>query len=325
MLVVTLLGLLTIDIYRKLFLSLEISKPVEYHLAPGTSMKTFGEQLQSAGIVDCPVYIEWYARLTGLDEKLQAGEYQINPGQSAVELLKSMSRGEVHQHGFTIVEGWTFKQLRSALYKDGRLNQDIDNKLSDAEVMTLLGYEGLHPEGRFYPDTYLFPRGMKTSRFLQRAYHTMQQVLDRQWQDRADGLPLKNGYEALILASIVEKETAIAEERPLIAAVFINRLRKRMRLQTDPTVIYGLGDRYDGDIRFRDLRNDTPYNTYTRGGLPPTPIAMPGEASIHAVLHPAQSDVLYFVARGDGSHHFSSTLNEHNAAVNQYQKKRRPL
>ncbi len=318
-------GILTVDIYRSLFSPLSISQTTEFHLAPGTSMKALGQQLQSAKIIDCPFYVEWYARLTGLDARLKAGEYEINAEQSAADLLQVMERGEVRLHAFTIVEGWSFAQLRVALSKEEMLNQDISMDRSDAAIMAALGLPDQHPEGRFYPDTYFFPRGLAVSKFLIRAHTTMQQILQQQWQQRSQGLPLKNEYEVLILASIVEKETAVAEERPLIAAVFINRLRKRMRLQTDPTVIYGLGDSYKGDIRFRDLRNDTPYNTYTRAGLPPTPIAMPGEASINAVLHPAESNALYFVARGDGSHYFSATLEEHNAAVDQYQRKRRPL
>jgi UPF0755 protein len=288
-------------------------------------MKVLANQLNEADIIRCPAYVEWYARLTGLDAQLQAGEYLFQPGTSAVGLLNTMQHGEVKQHSFTIVEGWTFKQLREALQQEEKLTQDIEPELTASEVMTVLGYAGQHPEGRFFPDTYLYPRGMRVTQFMQRAYDTMQQVLERHWRQKQEALPLKNPYDALILASIVEKETAVSEERPLIAAVFINRLRKRMRLQTDPTVIYGLGDKYDGDIRFRDLRNDTPYNTYTRGGLPPTPIALPGEASIQAVLNPAQSDALYFVATGDGRHHFSNTLSEHNKAVNRYQRKRRPL
>ncbi len=318
-------GFFALDIYRKLFLPLPLSQTTEFHLAPGTSMKSLGKQLKSANIIDCPAYIEWYARLMGLDARLQAGEYAFDPSLSAVDLLKIMQRGDVRQHAFTIVEGWSFYQLRVALSNEEKLTQDLALDLSDSEVMTKLGYPDQHPEGRFYPDTYLFPRGLSVSKFLQRAYNMMQQVLQKQWQGRSEGLPLKNTYEALILASIVEKETAVVEERPLIAAVFINRLRRGMRLQTDPTVIYGLGQSYTGDIRFRDLRNDTPYNTYTRGGLPPTPIAMPGEAAIHAVLHPVQSDALYFVAVGDGSHHFSASLDEHNAAVDRYQRRRRPL
>lgn len=318
-------GFLALNGYRHLYQPLPVQTETEYYLAPGTSLKSLADQLHQLAIIDCPLCFEWYARLTGLDARLQAGEYTIQPGQTAVDLLAAMRRGDVRQYSFTIIEGWTFYQLRKALSENGNLEQDIPAGLDDSGVMALLGFPGQHPEGRFYPDTYHFPRGTTVSRFLLRAYQMMQSILDEQWQQRSENLPLKNAYEALILASIVEKETAVADERPLIAAVFINRLRKRMRLQTDPTVIYGLGSRYDGDIRFRDLKKDTPYNTYTRGGLPPTPIAMPGKDSIHAVLHPTKSGVLYFVAKGDGSHYFSETLSEHNSAVNKYQRKRRPL
>ncbi|MBN1377603.1 MAG: endolytic transglycosylase MltG [Gammaproteobacteria bacterium] len=318
-------GILAFNGYRQLFLPLPLNTTLEYHLAPGTSLKSLAKQLEKENIIDCSFCFEWYARLTGLDAKLQAGEYAIHPDHSAVDIFNMMQCGEVHQHSFTIVEGWTFYQLRENLHNVDALDQDIDPNLSDADVMRRLGHSEQYPEGWFYPDTYHFPRGTTVSQFLQRAYNTMQTALDKQWQQRSEGLPLKSSYDALILASIVEKETAVVEERPLIAAVFINRLRKRMRLQTDPTVIYGLGNRYDGDIRFRDLKKDTPYNTYTRGGLPPTPIAMPSEDAIHSVLHPAQSNALYFVAKGDGSHHFSVTLSEHNDAVDKFQRKRRPL
>ena len=190
--------------------------------------------------------------------------------------------------------------------------------------MQLIGHEGVHPEGQFYPDTYHFPKGMDDIRFLQRAHAAMQQKLEEKWQQRDVGLPFNNSYEALILASIVEKESALASERRLIAGVFINRLKKGMRLQTDPTVIYGLGKNFDGDIKFRYLRNDTPYNTYTRKGLPPTPIAMPGQGAIEAVMHPESTNYLYFVAHSDksGSHIFSSSLDEHETAVNKHQRKR---
>jgi UPF0755 protein len=318
-------GFLAIDGYRHLFQPRNFDKPVDFYLAPGTSLKSLTKQLQKENVIDCPFYLKWYARFTGLDVSLQAGEYGIAGDKSAVDILKMLQRGEVRQYSFTIIEGWTFYQLREALLTVDTLKQDISKNTGDDEVMVQLGYAGKHPEGWFYPDTYYYPRGTKVSRFLQRAIDTMHKVLDKQWLQRSDGLPLKSAYEALILASIVEKETAVAAERPLIAAVFVNRLRKGMRLQTDPTVIYGLGANYDGDIRFRDLKEDTPYNTYTRGGLPPTPIAMPGEDSIYAVLHPSQFDALYFVAIGDGRHHFSNTLSEHNEAVNKYQRKRRPL
>lgn len=313
-----------IDGYRHLYRPLPLATTVDYRLEPGTALQTVASQLQAEGVLKRPVYFAIYARLKGAGARLQAGEYRFQPGINAVELLGKLERGEVVLHNLTIVEGWSFKQLRAALQSNEILIHKLSPRLSDSEIMGMLGFPGQHPEGRFFPDTYSFPRGTSDADFLKRAYAVMTQYLEREWSQRSPGLPLKSPYQALILASIIEKETAVPEERQLIAAVFVNRLKKRMRLQTDPTVIYGLGDSYDGDIKFRDLRSDTPYNTYTRSGLPPTPIAMPGGASIHAALNPADSDVLYFVSRGDGSHQFSTTLKQHEAAVDEYQRRRRP-
>lgn len=312
-----------IDAYRHLYRSLPLTSAAQYQLLPGTALRKVASQLQAEGILKRPFYFIVYARLKGAGARLQAGEYRFSPGISAVELLDKLERGEVILHSLTIVEGWSFKQLRSALQSDEILIHKLSPGLGEDEIMDMLGHPRQHPEGRFFPDTYSFPRGTSDVDFLKRAYGVMAQFLEREWSQRSPGLPLASAYQALILASIIEKETAVPEERQLIAAVFVNRLKKRMRLQTDPTVIYGLGDSYDGDIKFRDLRSDTPYNTYTRSGLPPTPIAMPGGASIHAALNPADSDVLYFVSRGDGSHQFSVTLEQHEAAVDEYQRKRR--
>lgn len=312
------------DAYRRLYRPLPLTSAVDYQLLPGTALQTVASQLQAQGVLKRPVYFVIYARLKGAGARLQAGEYRFQPGINAVELLDKLERGEVVLHSLTIVEGWSFKQLRAALQSDDKLIHTFSPGLSDSEIMEMLGHPDQHPEGRFFPDTYSFPRGTSDMDFLKRAYAVMVRHLEQEWSQRSPGLPLKSPYQALILASIIEKETAVPEERQLIAAVFVNRLKKRMRLQTDPTVIYGLGDHYDGDIKFRDLRSDTPYNTYTRSGLPPTPIAMPGGASIHAALNPADSDVLYFVSRGDGSHQFSATLEQHEAAVDEYQRKRRP-
>jgi UPF0755 protein len=234
-----------------------------------------------------------------------------------------MVKGKVRQYSLTLVEGWTFWQMLEQVRQSEILQHTLTGK-SDEQIMTAIGHHGEHPEGRFYPDTYHFPKGLNDVQFLKRAYDEMQQRLQKAWRQRAVGLPFDSPYEALIMASIVEKESALPSERTRIAGVFINRLRKGMRLQTDPTVIYGLGRNFDGDIRFRDLRRDTPYNTYTRRGLPPTPIAMPGQGAIDAVMNPDTTNYLYFVARGDasGSHVFSETLEEHEAAVNKYQRKR---
>ncbi len=237
--------------------------------------------------------------------------------------MDDITEGDVIHHEITLIEGFTFKQLLAAIRKNSVLTLELDN-LSEAEVMDKLGYKGQHPEGRFYPDTYHFSRGMTDTELLQRAYKSMQEILKDEWDKREQGLPFKTPYEALIMASIVEKESAVAEERPLIAGLFINRLRINMRLQTDPTVIYGI-ENYDGNIRRKDLRKDTPYNTYTRSGLPPTPIAMPGREAIHATLHPDKTKYLYFVAYGDGTgrHQFSTNLKDHEKAVDKYQRKKR--
>ena len=253
---------------------------------------------------------------------MQAGEYVITPGLSLAGLLNNMVAGNVVQHDLVLIEGYTFRQILQTIWQNSIITKQLQN-LSDEEIMTALGHEGEHPEGRFYPDTYYISRGVTDIELLKRAYDEMARILQQEWQQREENLPLKSSYEALILASIVEKESAIAEERPLIAGLFINRLRKKMRLQTDPTVIYGI-ENYDGNIRFKDLRKDTPYNTYTRHGLPPTPIALAGREAIHATLHPDKTNYLYFVAFGDGSgkHVFSTNLKDHEKAVDRYQRKK---
>ena len=313
------------DIFYHVYQPLRFASKIDYHLKPGTSVRQLAHQLYVQDIIRRPYYFEAYARLRGLDVKLQAGEYVIEPGVSTIQILALMRKGAVRQYSFTIIEGWTFKQVITALHAEKLFKHEIAVAANDNEIMALLGYRGEHPEGRFYPDTYYFARDTSEITILKRAYSKMEKILQRQWQQRSENLPIKNAYEALILASIVERESALASERSLVAAVFINRLNQGMRLQTDPTVIYGMGEQYDGDIRFRDLRHDTPYNTYTRSGLPPTPIAMPSEVAIHASLHPADSPVVYFVAKGesDGSHQFSTTLSEHNAAVARYLHKQR--
>ena len=266
-------------------------------------------------------YLSLYARLTGQDAAMKAGEYRLGPGMRAIDLSALLVSGKVVLHELTLVEGWRFSQALQAVKDNTALTSTLP-EYTAAAVMTGLGRPELHPEGRFYPDTYRFPRGATDLAFLQRAFNRMEELLAAEWQTRAGGLPYKNADEALIMASIVERETSVAAERFDIAGVFVRRLQKGMRLQTDPTVIYGLGAAFDGNIRRRDLIADTPYNTYTRRGLPPTPNCLPGRASIHAALHPAPGNSLYFVAKGDGSHYFSATLAEHNAAVRKYQLKR---
>jgi UPF0755 protein len=236
-----------------------------------------------------------------------------------MELLTMITRGNVSKSQITLIEGWNFRQLRHMLNASPNLRHDTLG-LSDSEILQRIGAPESHPEGLFFPETYHIAAGGSDIELLKVAYRLMQQRLNEAWQARSPDLPLETPYQALILASIVEKETGAASDRPMIAGVFVNRLRIRMMLQTDPTVIYGMGEKFDGNLRRRDLTSDTPYNTYTRGGLPPTPIAMPGRDALHAALHPASTNALYFVARGDGSSKFSSNLNAHNQAVNRYQK-----
>jgi UPF0755 protein len=303
---------------------LAVSEPgLVYEVPAGTSLKQLAYDLQRRGITAHPHYLMWLGRELDLAHRLQAGEYQLTPGMTPERLLRKLAGGEVIQHAITLIEGQTFKELLALIKGSNDLVHTLDG-VDTGELMRRLGHEGENPEGRFLPDTYHFPRGTTDLAFLQRAYAAMERFLAEAWPGRDAGLPLATPYEALTLASIVEKETGLAEERPIIAGVFMRRLQKGMRLQTDPTVIYGLGERFDGNLRAADLRGDTPYNTYTRDGLPPTPIAMPGAASIRAVLHPDTGDALYFVAKGNGSHYFSRTLKEHESAVQKYQLSGKP-
>lgn len=294
---------------------------VNYTLQPGMTVRSLAEDLQQQGILDKPLLLRFLARWQGQASKLKAGEYFLPAGTTPAKLLEILSSSQVVQYALTIIEGWTFEQLMAAVRNDPVLEPTL-KEIGNDQVMQHLGFGDQHPEGRFYPDTYHFPRGTTDAAFLKRAYKRMESVLQQAWEQRDEGLPLKNPYEALILASIIERETGKARERGRIAGVFIRRLKRGMLLQTDPTVIYGMGDRFDGNIRKRDLSSDTPYNTYLHKGLTPTPIAMPSGAAIHAALHPDEGSSLYFVATGDGGHHFSSTLEEHNLAVRKYQLKR---
>ena len=289
-----------------------------FTIQSGSNIKSIANQLSLEKIIEDPWLFILLARIKGVDTSIRAGEYRLLEGQSNAELLTVFTRGKSIQYTFTIIEGWNFKQLLNAIEANEIIINSLTEK-SNEEIMGMLGYPGQHPEGMFFPDTYRFPKGTTDVSFLRRAYQLMQKHLQREWQNRTENIPLQSSYEALILASIVEKETGEASERPLIAGVFTNRLRKGMRLQTDPTVIYGMGDEYKGDIRFRDLKKDTPYNTYTRKGLTPTPIAMPGLEAIRAALHPAETKAIFFVSKGDGTHQFSETLEQHNRAVSKYQ------
>lgn len=293
-----------------------------YTIERGESLQGFARMLKRAGVIDEVYSLRLYARLTGVSGRIKAGQYRFEDGISQRGILEKIVAGDVVRYRVQFIEGWTFSQVREALYAHPELeNSTIDQ--SDETIMAALGREDEHPEGRFFPDTYDFIAGDSDLDVLRRAYRAMSAVLEEAWSERAEDIPLKTPYEALILASIIEKETGRSGERDTISGVFTNRLRRNMRLQTDPTVIYGMGATFDGNIRRRDLRTDTPYNTYTRAGLPPTPIAMPGRESILAAVRPRETPYLYFVSRGDGSHQFSRSLDEHNAAVRKYQLGRR--
>ncbi|NIV18174.1 MAG: endolytic transglycosylase MltG [Woeseiaceae bacterium] len=300
------------------------AETLEYEIRAGSSFAAISEDLASRGVISQPRLFRLYARWKGQAGAIQAGEYLIEAGTTPVELLEQFTSGDVRLYSFTIIEGWNQWELLGALHA----HPSIDASLTDenwAALLAELGATVSHPEGQFLPETYRFPRGTTDRTVLALAFSLMQEVLAEEWDAREENLPIATPYEALTLASIVEKETGRADERARIAGVFRRRLEKRMRLQTDPTVIYGIGKHFNGNLTRRDLTTDTPYNTYTRHGLPPTPIAMPGRAAIHAALHPTDGKELYFVAtgKGDGSHRFSETKDEHDAAVAEYLKQLR--
>ena len=293
--------------------------PLQFDLKKGSSLTAVAHQLADAGVVSYPVLFVLLGRMLGKAGSVKAGNYEVDRPLTPLALLRKITEGDYTQLAIVFPEGWTFRQMRRLLDEHAGLLQDTTG-LADAEIMGRIGSDATVAEGWFFPDTYYVSSGSSSLSLLRRAHELMRARLAAQWERRTPGLPLATPYDALKLASIVEKETGQTAERPLIAAVFINRLRAGMKLQTDPTVIYGLGERFDGNLRKQDLLEDNVYNTYTRTGLPPTPIAMPGLASISAVLNPAPSDALYFVARGDGTSHFSRTLAEHERAVSRYQR-----
>jgi len=292
---------------------------VDISIEPQTTVRGIAQVVADSGVNVEPVLLYGFFRISGQSRKLRAGSYEISQGESVLDLLRKLSRGEESLKAVGLIDGWTFKQFRAALAKAPNLNHDSQG-LSDAELMARLGKPGVAPEGRFFPDTYAYGKGASELRVMQRALNAMDKQLAAAWAKRDTSIILKTPDEALILASIVEKETGKESDRGMISSVFHNRLRINMPLQTDPTVIYGMGDAFDGNLRRADLKSDHPWNTYTRKGLPPTPIAMPGRNALRATLHPDTSDALYFVARGDGSSAFSETLEAHNAAVNRYQR-----
>jgi UPF0755 protein len=301
---------------------LSLSAPaVDLSIEPGTSARGVADAVAQSGVQVRADWLYAWFRLSGQDRQIKAGSYEIETGTTPRSLLRKLVRGEESLRTVTLVEGWTFRQVRQALAQAPQLAADTA-ALSDEAIMERLGRAGLPAEGRFFPDTYSYAKGSSDLKVLARALRSMDRHLADAWDKRAPDTPLKNPDQALVLGSIVEKETGRASERPQIAGVFANRLRIGMLLQTDPTVIYGMGDRFDGNLRKKDLQTDTPWNTYTRAGLPPTPIAMPGRDALLAAVAPARTDALYFVARGDGSSEFSSSLDAHNRAVDKYQRKR---
>ncbi|WP_310339694.1 endolytic transglycosylase MltG [Rhodoferax saidenbachensis] len=292
---------------------------VDLSIEPGSSAREVAVDVAQAGVRVQPALLYWWFRLSGKARNIKAGSYELPAGTTPRSLLQKLVQGDEALRSVTLVEGWTFKQVREALRKADQLKPN-SQALSPEQIMEQLGRPGVHPEGRFFPDTYTYSKGSSDLAVLLRALHAMDKKLDAAWSQRNPKSPLQTPDQALTLASIVEKETGKTSDQPLISAVFNNRLVIGMRLQTDPTVIYGLGDAFDGNLRRVDLQTDNPYNTYIRAGLPPTPIAMPGKAALLAAVQPASSKALYFVARGDGTSQFSNSLDEHNRAVDKYQR-----
>ena len=300
--------------------SFDLSTPtVDLSIEPGANARDVATNVVDAGVPVNPTLLYWWFRVSGDARKIKAGSYELDQNTTARSLLRKLVQGEEALRSVTLVEGWNFRQLRAALKNAEQLKPQTLS-LSDRAIMEQLGKPGVHPEGRFFPDTYTYSKGSSDIAVLQRAMRAMDKKLSAAWAQRTPQTPLQNSEQALVLASIIEKETGRIADRAQIGAVFSNRLRIGMRLQTDPTVIYGLGDSFDGNLRKIDLQTDTPWNTYTRNGLPLTPISMPGKAALLAAVQPAQSKALYFVAKGDGTSQFSTTLDEHNRAVNKYQR-----
>jgi UPF0755 protein len=294
-------------------------KPIEFTIQAGSGVRSAMRQVNQAGVPAEPLLLEVLARGSGRANRIKAGSYRLTAGNSPLALLQMLVRGDTIQESVTIIEGWTFSQMRALLSKHEGLKKDA-LALEDTKLLARLGVDYLYAEGLFYPDTYKFSRGSSDLQIFEQAHGRMKKMLEEEWAKRVEDLPYKTPYEALIMASIIEKETGKPSERDRIAAVFVNRLKRGMLLQTDPTVIYGMGANFDGNIRKQDLLTDTPYNTYKRVGLPTSPIALPGRAALQAALNPAKTNDLYFVARGDGTSQFSENLADHNKAVNQYQR-----
>ena len=313
--------LIYLDYQKFLITPLNIEQSIDFTVEAGMSFTDLNEQFKSKKIIENTRFMEFLARYSGQANKIKSGEYKLKPGIKPSELLDLLVSGKVVQYSMTLLEGWQIGEMLQAVQANEILEKKINTYDADS-LMSELGFSETIPEGLFFPDTYHFPKGTTDIAFLQRAYKRLQKVLDEEWQQRAANLPYKNAYEALIMASIIEKETGLASERGTIAGVFVRRLNKNMKLQTDPTVIYAMGQQFNGNIRKKDLDIDSPYNTYRYKGLPPSPIALVGREAINAALHPEDGKSLYFVAKGDGSHYFSETLKEHNRAVAKYQLKR---
>ncbi|KAA1175201.1 endolytic transglycosylase MltG [Marinobacter salinexigens] len=299
-----------------------LEEPLLFDVPSGSAFSQIARKLESEGLVADSLWLRLYGRLYPEQARIKAGEYEFSDGMTPKAMVEAMVAGDTKHWSIQFIEGWTFREMRAALAQSPRLSQETAD-WTDEEIMKSLGAEGEHPEGRFFPDTYLFVSSETDLDLIRRAYQKMSDVLAEEWAGREEGLPYDTPYEALIMASIVERETGAPHEREQVAGVFVRRLEKGMRLQTDPTVIYGMGDKYKGRIGSRDLRTYTPYNTYRINGLPPTPIALPGREAIHAALNPDDGEALYFVARGDGTHKFSRTLREHQKAVREFQLNRR--
>ncbi|MGB5412551.1 MAG: endolytic transglycosylase MltG [Woeseiaceae bacterium] len=327
LLAILLTGLIVGSLQFNRFLETPVTVPANgasFEIKPGSSLAKVSKQLAEQGIIEKPAWFRRYGSWAGEAAAIQAGDYRIEPGTTPAELLQQFASGAVQLYSFTIIEGWNHWELLQAMHDHPEIAAQLQDDQWPAFIAEL-GSEASSPEGLFLPETYSFPRGTSDKVVLTQAFELMQEALAEEWQGRAENLPIETPYEALVLASIIEKETARADERARISGVFVRRLQKRMRLQTDPTVIYGLMPDFNGNLTRKNLRADTPYNTYTRGGLPPTPIAMPGRAAINAALHPADGEELFFVATGlgDGSHKFSATKEEHDAAVQEYLKRLR--
>ncbi|MDY0918515.1 endolytic transglycosylase MltG [Pseudomonas viridiflava] len=308
--------------YQALHQPLEITQEQLLDVPAGSTPTGILNRLQTEGVIKDAFWLRLYWRFNLSGQALHSGEYRMVPGMDVDALFGVWKRKEVVQYSLTLVEGWNFRQVRAALAKQAKLDQTLAG-LSDAELMTKIGHPDVFPEGRFFPDTYRYVRGMTDAEVLKQAYARLEEVLDEEWAARAADAPYADPYQALIMASLVEKETGVPQERGQIAGVFVRRLKLGMQLQTDPTVIYGMGERYNGKLTRADLKQATPYNTYVIAGMPPTPISLVGREAIHAALNPVSGDSLYFVAKGDGSHVFSNDLDAHNAAVREYQIKRR--